>query len=298
MGKICIEPISRVEGHGKVIIVLDENGKPKEVKLSITAVRGFEQFVVGRPAEEVPRIVPRICGICQVPHHLASVKAIDDAWNVKIPKPAAKLRELMLLGNIIHSHALHFYFLAAPDFILGVNAAPEIRNIVGLAKENPDLVKKAIALRRFGQRIVDITGGKPIHPITGIPGGISKSMKEEERDELLKEIDKIIEYATESVNVVKEVTNKFMDKVKELGVIDTWYLGLLNEGKHTFYDGTLRFMSPDGNEKIDFAPQEYLDYIGEQVVPYNYSKYPFYKKAGFPDGVYRVGPLAMLNVAD
>lgn len=293
-----IEPISRVEGHGKVEIILDENGKPKNVRLHITALRGFEQFVVGRPAEEVPRIVPRICGICQAPHHLASVKAVDNAWGVEIPDTAKKLRELMLLGNMIHSHALHFFFLCAPDFILGVDASPEIRNIVGLINENPELAKKAIALRRFGQRLVDVTGGKAIHPITGVPGGVSKRMKEEERDELLKEIDTMIEYAKESVEVVKDITNKFMDKVKELGVIDTWYLGILNEGKHTFYDGTLRFLSPDGKEKVEFKPEEYLDYIGEHVVKHSYVKYPYYKKVGYPDGIYRVGPLAMLNVCD
>ncbi|WP_423792726.1 Ni/Fe hydrogenase subunit alpha [Methanocaldococcus indicus] len=293
-----IEPISRVEGHGKVEIILDENGKPKNVRLHITALRGFEQFVVGRPAEEVPRIVPRICGICQAPHHLASVKAVDNAWGVEIPDTAKKLRELMLLGNMIHSHALHFFFLCAPDFILGVDASPEIRNIVGLINENPELAKKAIALRRFGQRLVDVTGGKAIHPITGVPGGVSKRMKEEERDKLLKEIDTMIEYAKESVEVVKDITNKFMDKVKELGVIDTWYLGILNEGKHTFYDGTLRFLSPDGKEKVEFKPEEYLDYIGEHVVKHSYVKYPYYKKVGYPDGIYRVGPLAMLNVCD
>jgi F420-non-reducing hydrogenase large subunit len=298
MGKIVIEPLSRLEGHGKVTITLDENGKPKDVKLHITALRGFEQFVVGRPAEEVPRIVPRICGICQTAHHLASVKAIDAAWSVEIPETAKKLRELMLIGNMIHSHALHFYFLAAPDFVLGVDTDPAIRNVIGVIDKAPDVAKQAIALRKYGQKIVEAVGGKAIHPITGIPGGQAKRLTEEERDELLKDADQMIEYAKNGVELIKQLNEQYMDKIKTLGVIDTYYLGLVKDGKHNFYDDTLRFLSPDGKEKVDFKPAEYLDYIGEHVVPYNYVKHPYYKKVGYPDGVYRVGPLAMLNVCD
>ena len=298
MGKITIEPLSRVEGHGKVSIIVDDSGKVSDVKLHITALRGFEQFVVGRPAEEVPRIVPRICGICQTPHHLASVKAVEDAWDVEIPEPAKKLRELMQLGNMIHSHALHFYFLAAPDFVVGPDADPSVRNIVGVIDAAPDVAKKAIALRRYGQSIVEEIGGRSIHPITGIPGGQSKKFSEEKRDEFLKEIDSMIEYAKEGVELVKSLYEKYDDIVKKLGVIDTWYLGLVKDGKHEFYDGTLRFLSPDGKEKIEFKPSEYADYLGEHVVSHNYVKYPFNKKVGYPEGLYRVGPLAMLNVCD
>ncbi|AIJ05500.1 Coenzyme F420-reducing hydrogenase, alpha subunit [Methanocaldococcus bathoardescens] len=298
MGKIVIEPLSRLEGHGKVTITLDENGKPKDVKLHITALRGFEQFVVGRPAEEVPRIVPRICGICQTAHHLASVKAVDAAWGVEIPEPAKKLRELMHIGNMIHSHALHFYFLAAPDFVLGVDADPAIRNVVGVVDKAPEVVKQAIALRKFGQKIVEAIGGKAIHPVTGIPGGQAKRLTEEERDELLKEVDQMIEYAKNGVELIKQINEQYMEQIKTLGVIDTWYLGLVKDGKHNFYDGTLRFLSPDGKEKVEFKPAEYLDYIGEHVVSHSYVKYPYYKKAGYPDGIYRVGPLPMLNVCD
>ena len=296
MDKIVIEPLSRLEGHGKVTINIAE-GEP-DVKLHIVALRGFEQFVIGRPAEEVPRIVTRICGICQTPHHLAAVKAIDMAWDAKIPETAKLLRELMQLGNMIHSHALHFYFLAAPDFVLGVDADPTIRNVVGLIDKEPELAKQAIALRRFGQKIVNYVGGKPIHPITGIPGGQSKKLSEEERDELLKEIDTIIEYSKNAVEVVKSLLEKNKDMVNKLGVIDTWYLGLVNNGEHESYDGILRFLSPDGKEKVEFEAKDYLDYIGEHTVPHSYVKYPYYKKAGYPDGIYRVGPLAMLNVCD
>ena len=298
MGKIVIEPLSRLEGHGKVTITLDENGRPKDVKLHITALRGFEQFVVGRPAEEVPRIVPRICGICQTAHHLASVKAVDAAWGVEIPEPAKKLRELMHIGNMIHSHALHFYFLAAPDFVLGPDADPAIRNIVGVIDKAPEVAKQAIALRKYGQKIVEAVGGKAIHPVTGIPGGQAKRLTEEERDEILKDADQMIEYAKNGVELIKQLNEQYMDKIKTLGVIDTYYLGLVKDGKHNFYDDTLRFLSPDGKEKVDFKPAEYLDYIGEHVVPYNYVKHPYYKKVGYPDGIYRVGPLAMLNVCD
>ncbi|WP_456374283.1 F420-non-reducing hydrogenase Vhu subunit A [Methanocaldococcus sp.] len=298
MGKIVIEPLSRLEGHGKVTITLDENGNPKDVKLHITALRGFEQFVVGRPAEEVPRIVPRICGICQTPHHLASVKAVDNAWDVEIPEPAKKLRELMNIGNIIHSHALHFYFLAAPDFVLGVDADPKIRNVIGVINKAPEVAKQAIELRKFGQKIVEMIGGKAIHPVTGIPGGQAKRLTEEERDELLKDVDRMIEYAKNGVELIKKLNEQYMDLIKTLGVIDTWYLGLVKDGKHNVYDGTLRFLSPDGKEKVEFKPNEYLDYIGEHVVSYNYVKHPFYKKVGYPEGIYRVGPLSMLNVCD
>ncbi len=298
MGKIVIEPLSRLEGHGKVTITLDENGNPKDVKLHITALRGFEQFVVGRPAEEVPRIVPRICGICQTPHHLASVKAVDDAWGVEIPEPAKKLRELMNIGNIIHSHALHFYFLAAPDFVLGVDADPKIRNVIGVIDKAPEVAKQAIELRKFGQKIIEMIGGKAIHPVTGIPGGQSKRLTEEERDELLKDVDRMIEYAKNGVELIKKLNEQYMDLIKTLGVIDTWYLGLVKDGKHNVYDGTLRFLSPDGKEKVEFQPNEYLDYIGEHIVSHSYVKYPYYKKVGYPEGIYRVGPLSMLNVCD
>ncbi|HIQ32960.1 MAG TPA: Ni/Fe hydrogenase subunit alpha [Methanothermococcus okinawensis] len=298
MGKITIEPLSRLEGHGKVTIVVDDSGNPLDVKLHITAIRGFEQFVVGRPAEEVPRIVTRICGICQTPHHLASVKAVDAAWDVEIPEAAKKLRELMLLGNMIHSHALHFYYLAVPDFILGLDADPKVRNVVGLIEKSPEMVKKAIALRKFGQGIVEKVGGRPIHPVTAIPGGIAKTLSEEERDTFLKEIDTMIEYARESVELIKSINESYMDIVKSVGVIDTWYLGIVKEGKHSFYDGVLRFLSPDGSEKVEFSFSEYQDYIGEHNVPHSYVKYPYYKKVGYPEGIYRVGPLAMMNVCD
>ncbi|WP_421078479.1 F420-non-reducing hydrogenase Vhu subunit A [Methanothermococcus sp. Ax23] len=298
MGKITIEPLSRVEGHGKVTITLDESGKPKDVKLHITALRGFEQFVVGRPAEEVPRIVPRICGICQTAHHLASVKAVDAAWGAEIPSAANKLRELMHMGNMIHSHALHFYYLAAPDFVLGPDADPAVRNIVGVIDKAPEVAKKAIALRKFGQTLVEKIGGRPIHPVSGIPGGISKVLKEEERDEFLQEIDTMIEYAKDGIDLIKSLNEQYMDEVKSLGVIDTWYLGMVKDGKHNFYDDTLRFVSPDGKEKMEFKPDEYLDYIGEHTEPHTYSKYPYNKKVGYPEGLYRVGPLAMMNVCD
>ncbi|MBW9222321.1 Ni/Fe hydrogenase subunit alpha [Methanothermococcus sp. SCGC AD-155-C09] len=298
MGKVTIEPISRVEGHGKVTITLDDSGKPTDVKLHITAIRGFEQFVVGRPAEEVPRIITRICGICQTPHHLASVKAVDAAWGVEIPSAAKKLRELMLMGNMIHSHALHFYYLAAPDLVLGPDADPSIRNIVGIIDKAPEVAKKAIAMRKFGQTLIEKTGGRPIHPVTGIPGGISKNLSEEERDAFLKEIDTMIEYSKESIDLIKSLNEQYMDEIKSLGTIDTWYLGIVKDGKHNFYDGNLRFLSPDGSEKIEFMPSEYLEYIGEHTVPHSYVKYPYCKKAGYPEGIYRVGPLAMMNVCD
>jgi len=298
MGKVTIEPLSRLEGHGKVSITLDDTGKPTDVKLHITALRGFEQFVVGRPAEEVPRIVPRICGICQTPHHLASVKAVDAAWGAEVPSAAEKLRELMHLGNMMHSHALHFYYLAAPDFVLGPDSDPAARNIIGVIGAVPEVAKKAIAMRRVGQAIVETVGGRAIHPVTGVPGGVSKALSEEKRDELLNEIDEMIAYGQDGIALIKSLNEKYMDLAKTLGVIDTWYLGLVKDGKHNFYGDTLRFMSPDGKQITDFKPSEYLDNIGEHVVEHNYVKYPYNKKVGYPEGLYRVGPLGMINVCD
>ncbi len=299
MSKITIEPLSRVEGHGKVTITVDDSGVPTDVKLHITALRGFEQFVVGRPGEEVPRIVPRICGICQTPHHLSAVRAVENAWGAEVPSAATKVRELMQLGNMLHSHALHFYFLVAPDFVMGPNSDPATRNIVGVIGEAPDVAKQAIALRKFGQTLIATTGGKPIHPVTGVPGGLSKPFAEEHRDAFLAEIDTMIEYAQNGVELVKSLNEKYSKEINSLGVIDTWYLGLVNdEGKHEFYEGTLRFVSPDGKTKQEFKQEEYLDNIGEHVVEHTYVKYPYNKKVGYPDGLYRVGPLAMLNVCD
>ena len=182
--------------------------------------------------------------------------------------------------------------------MLGPDADPAVRNVIGVIDKAPEVAKKAIALRKFGQSLVEKTGGKAIHPVTAIPGGISKSLKEDERDEFLKEIDTMIEYANDGIELIKSLNEQYMDIAKSLGVIDTWYLGLVKDGKHDFYDDTLRFVSPDGKEKMEFKPSEYLDYIGEHVVSHSYVKYPYNKKVGYPDGLYRVGPLAMINVCD
>ncbi len=296
--KITIEPITRIEGHGKVTIHLDDDGNVAESRFHVVEFRGFEKFCEGRMFWEMPVITERACGICPVSHHLASAKACDDLLGVDIPPAAKKLRELMHMGQTIHSHALHFFFLAAPDFVLGPDADPAKRNIVGLIEADPELGKKAIKLRKIGQTIVDLVGGRAIHPVTAIPGGMSKPLSHEHRFILLKEIDEAIELANVAISVGKSVFEKYADIVPTFATIQTKHMGLVKDGNLELYDGELRLIDEDGNALTEFDPKDYLDHIGEHVEEWSYLKFPFYKKDGWPKGIYRVAPLARLNVAD
>jgi len=295
---ITICPVSRVEGHGKVTIHLDDNNEVVESHFHVLEFRGFEKFCEGRLMSEMPVITTRICGICPVSHHLASVKACDDVLDVDIPPAAKKLRELMHMGQMINSHSLHFFYLAAPDFLLGPSSDPAKRNIVGIIETDPELARKAIRLRQIGQNIVERVGGRPIHPVTAIPGGMSKSLSHEDRFITGKEIGEAIELAQLSVQVGKEMNEKYVDVIPRFAVIKTNYMGLVKNGNLELYDGTLRIIDETGNTLEEFDPKNYLDYIGEHVEDWSYLKFPFYKKQGFPKGVYRVAPLGRLNVAD
>ncbi len=295
---ITICPVSRVEGHGKVTIHLDDNNEVVESHFHVLEFRGFEKFCEGRLMSEMPVITTRICGICPVSHHLASVKACDDVLDVDIPPAAKKLRELMHMGQMINSHSLHFFYLAAPDFLLGPSSDPAKRNIVGMIKADPELARKAIRLRQIGQNIVERVGGRPIHPVTAIPGGMSKSMSHEDRFITGKEIGEAIELAQLSVQVGKELNEKYADLIPRFAVIKTNYMGLVKNGNLELYDGTLRIIDETGNTLEEFDPKSYPDYLGEHVEDWSYLKFPFYKKQGFPEGVYRVAPLGRLNVAD
>ncbi|MFC1729636.1 Ni/Fe hydrogenase subunit alpha [candidate division KSB1 bacterium] len=295
---ITISPVSRVEGHGKVTIHLDENNEVKESYFHVVEFRGFEQFTKGRLLSDMPVITTRICGICPVSHHLASAKACDDVLGVDIPPAAKMLRELMHMGQIINSHALHFFYLAAPDFILGPDADPAKRNIIGVIEKDPELAKKAIAFRKIGQEIVECVGGRSIHPLTAIPGGMSKPLSHEDRFMLSKKIEKAIEYAQLSLTVGKSVFEKYADLVPDFAKLDTHYMGLVKDGELELYDGYVRLIDKEGKKLEEFKSGSYLDYIGEHVEDWSYLKFPFYKKQGFPEGVYRVGPLARLNTAE
>ncbi len=295
---ITIDPVTKVEGHGKVTIHLDDNGNVAESHFHIQEFRGFEKFCEGRMAWEMPVITTRICGICPVSHHLASAKACDDLFKVEIPPAAKMLRELMHMGQIIHSHALHFFYLAAPDLLFGLDAPPEQRNVIGVLNANPDLAKKAIRLRQIGQESIEKVGGRSIHPVTAIPGGMSKPLSHEDRFTMLKDLAEALDLAQLALSVVKGVNQKFSDLFPKFASFKTKYMGLVKDGALELYDGSLRLMDEDGSIMEEFDPKNYLDYIAEHTEDWTYLKFPYHKKSGWPNGVYRVAPLGRLNVAD
>jgi len=296
--KITIEPVSRVEGHGKITIHLNENNEVEESHFHVVEFRGFEKFCEGRLLSEMPVITTRICGICPVSHHLAAAKACDDALGVKIPRSAEMLRELMHMGQIIHSHSLHFFFLAAPDFLLGPSSNPALRNVVGLINTDPELGRKAIRLRQIGQDIIDRVGGRPIHPVTAIPGGMSKPLSHEDRFNMRKDLDEALGLAQLGIKVCEEIYEKYNDMISGFAAIKTNYMGMVKDGNLELYDGNLRIIDAGGEKLEEFNPENYLDYLGEHVEDWSYVKFPYYKKSGYPDGIYRVAPLARLNVAE
>jgi len=294
---ITIEPITKIEGHAKVTIQLDDNGNVNDAKFHVMEYRGFEKFMEGRMFWELPVITPRICGICPVSHHLASVKACEDALRLDIPITAKKLRELMHMGQIIHSHSLHFFYLAAADLLFGPESDPVQRNIIGIIQANPELAKNVIKLRKYGQKIIEFIGGRPIHPVTALPGGMSKALTHEERYILSKEVDSIIAFCLNTVGLAKEFNSLYKDIISEFGTFKTKHMGLVNNGNLELYDGTLKMIDIDGNTLVEFDPRDYLDYIGEHVENDSWSKFTFYKPQGYPEGTYRVAPLSRLNVA-
>jgi coenzyme F420-reducing hydrogenase alpha subunit len=290
---IKIAPVTRVEGHGAITIHLDAHGNVADAHFHVMDFRGFERFMTNRPVEEAVHIAPRMCGICPVSHHLAAAKAGDALYNIDPPRPAKLLRELEHDYQIIHSHTLHFFYLAVPDLLLP-DADPSTRNVVTLLKKNPELVKQVIRLRQIGQNGIEAIGGRSIHPVTAIPGGMNKALTEQERDTLLKQIDEAHTLAHTLLPAVRPL----LDKVELLDEQQTGYLGLVNNGNLELYDGPLRLVDSTGKRLEEFPVKDYLKYIGEHVENYSYLKFPFYRKLGWPKGIYRVGPLARLNVAD
>ncbi|HOJ92887.1 MAG TPA: Ni/Fe hydrogenase subunit alpha [Dictyoglomaceae bacterium] len=297
--KITISPVTRIEGHARVTIHLDDDGKVQEAYLHVDQFRGFEKFSEGRHFSEMPVITERICGICPVSHHLASAKACDEIVGIDIPKTAKLLRELIHMGQIIQSHSMHFFELAGPDLILGWDADPKIRNVVGLIQANPDLALKAVKLRKFGQRIIELVAGRRIHPTFAVPGGVNAALSPEVKDEILKGIDEMIGYTQEGIKIAEDFIEKNKDLCEKFASFSSGYMGLVKEdGSLELYDGKIRFMDKDGEILKEFKGKYYLKYIGEKVEDWSYLKFPFYKPLGYPEGVYRVGPLARLNIAD
>lgn len=297
--KITISPVTRIEGHARVTIFLNDEGKVDEAYLHIDQFRGFEKFSEGRYFAEMPIITPRICGICPVSHHLASAKATDDILGVDIPRPAKLLRELIHMGQIIQSHSMHFFELAGPDLILGWDADPRIRNVAGLIQANPELALKAVKLRKFGQKIIELVAGRRIHPTFAIPGGVNQAFDPKSRDEILKGIDEMISYVEDGISIATKYIEDNKEVCDKFASFPTGYMGLVKEdGSLELYDGKIRFMDKDGNVVKDFKDKYYLKYIGERVEDWSYLKFPYYKPLGWPEGVYRVGPLGRLNVVD
>lgn len=297
--KITIEPVTRIEGHAKVTIHMNENNTVERAYMHVNEFRGFEKFCEGRLYFEMPQITARICGICPVSHHLAAAKAGDALTGQTPPRPANLLRELMHMGQIIQSHGMHFFELSGPDLLLGFDANPETRNIVGLINANPELTVKAVQLRKFGQEIVKTLGGRRIHPVFAIPGGVNKALTQQERDEILKNSGSAIDTLRIGLQIIKEWAERNMEDINKFAVFPSGYFGLTTpQNGLELYDGDVRLISREGAELERFPGADYLEYIQEHVEPWSYLKFPFYKKLGYPDGVYRVGPLGRLNLAE
>lgn len=304
---ITISPVTRIEGHAKITIQLDDDGNVQDTWVNVVELRGFEKFCLGRPAEEMPRIVTSICGVCPWSHHLASAKACDAVFGVTPPPAGAKLRDLCNSIAYCEEHILHFFFLGGPDFVMGPDADPSVRNVIGIAKANPELGKKVVRNRHLGAELLNIISGKTIHPVTAVPGGFSKPLTESERQKTLPMAQEVLEFAKFSIKFAKEnIFPKYLDAVKTLGVIKTGFMGTVApDGSLNCYDGKLRLMKPDGTY-TDFTYEKYTDYIAEKVLNWSYLKFPYAKSwgEGFsmdlnnPKGVYRTNSLARINVAD
>ena len=299
--RIVIEPVTRVEGHGKVTILLDEEGNVEQARLHIVEFRGFERFIQGRPYWELPVLVQRLCGICPVSHHLAAAKAVDRlVGGEKLTPTAEKMRLLMHHGQFFQSHALHFFHLSSPDLLFGFDADVALRNVIAVAGKYPELAVQGVMMRKYGQEIIKATAGKKIHGTGAIPGGINKNLSIGERDELLKEIEQMLEWGRSAVKIAKDYTVENLEKVAPFGSFDSNHLSIVRpDGAYDIYDGGLRANDAEGNRIFDHLDnQMYNDYIAEEVRPWSYMKFPFIKSLGPEKGWYRVGPLARVNNCD
>jgi F420-non-reducing hydrogenase large subunit len=309
--RITIDPITRLEGHGKIEIFLDDDGNVARTYFQVPELRGFEAFCVGRPAEEMPRLTPKICGVCPTTHHICSTKALDDLFKVE-PTPAAKkIRELMYSAFMLEDHTLHFFFLGGPDFVTGPSAPPSERNILGvIAKVGIDNAKRVIKIRKACRDIITLIGGRVIHPVCGLPGGVSKPLTEDNRLMILDVAREGVEFAQFALKVFSDVVLNNKDYVDliagDVYKHHTYYMGMVDKNnKVNFYDGDIRVVTPEGREFAKFRPGEYLDHIAERVEPWSYTKFTYLKEVGWkgfidgPDsGIYRVAPLARLNVSE
>jgi F420-non-reducing hydrogenase large subunit len=311
MKTVLIDPITRLEGHGKIHLFVNDDGSLANCYFQVPELRGFEQFCVGRPVEELPRITTRICGVCPDAHHMASAKAVDAVFGVTPPSAALKLRNLVYNAFYAGDHTTHFYALGGPDFVCGPDAPPAERNILGVvAKVGIDAGKKVIAQRARGQRIIEIIGGKKVHPVTALPGGMSKRVTKEEQTEMIKIGEEMVEFAKFTIQVLNDIVlaNKaYVDLIlSDTYAHKTYNMGLVDaNSKVNFYDGKVRVVGPDGKEHCKYEPKDYTQYVAEHVEPYSYLKYPYLKKIGWKgfvdgldSGVYKASPLSRLNASD
>lgn len=296
---IVIQPVTRIEGHAKISIQLDDEGQVELARFHVTEFRGFEKLCEGRPFQEMPGLMSRTCGICPVSHVLASSKAGDMLLGVEIPAAAEKQRRLLNYAQILQSHALSFFHLSSPDFLMGMDAPPAERNIFGLLQQEADFVRRGIRLRQFGQRVIELVGGKKVHPGWSGPGGVHHRFTSEQRDEILGWIPEATESVSLALDRWKGLIEGFQPEMEFMGNFPSLFLGTVNEhGSLEYYDGLIRIVDGRGNsiaEKLD--PKRYFTYLGEASEDYSYVKFPYYQPFGYPQGHYRVGPLARMNVA-
>ena len=300
MKRITIEPVSRIEGHAKITIQLDDSGRVAKTEFHVTQVRGFEKFAEGRPFYEMPGITARICGICPISHLLASAKACDSIMAVRIPPAARKLRELIHCAQIVQSHALSFFYLSAPDFLLGMDSDPATRNVLGVIAAHPELARDGIELRKFGLLIIEGLAQERVHPSWIVPGGVATPMSTSTRDRILSELPRATEIAEKTLRFFKLALEKYKEEVDNFGSFPTMYAGQVDSrGNLQLYDGGLRFRGADGQIIENAIPAEdYSQFIGEESIRESYLKAPYFKPLGYPAGLYRVGALGRLNVAD
>lgn len=298
--KIVIEPVTRIEGHAKITIFRDDNGSVRDARFHVTQYRGFEKFAEGRPFHEMPSLTARTCGICPVSHLIASSKTCDELMAVRIPPTGVKLRRIMNLAQFVQSHALSFFHLSSPDFLLGMDVEPAKRNIFGLLQENPKVARDGIRLRQIGQSIIELLGNKRIHPAWVVAGGVSDPLTVEHRDEILGMIPEGLQIIDRALSMFKHMMDDFTSEIQTFANFPSMFVGIINDrGEPDFYDGHIRIVDAEGKivaDKIDAS--SYQEYIGESVEPWTYLKFPYYKASGYPDGIYRVGPLARMNIAD
>ncbi|TFH35944.1 MAG: Ni/Fe hydrogenase subunit alpha [Anaerolineales bacterium] len=311
MNRISIDPITRLEGHGKIDIFLNDEGEVANAYLSVPELRGFEQFCVGRPAEDMPNLTNRICGVCPEAHHMAATKALDALFHVDPPPTAKKLREMFYSIFYATDHTTHFYALGGPDFVMGPNAPVAERNILGvIAKVGMDIAGKVLKMRRDGHHLIKMMGGRPVHPNWGLPGGVSRGITEEQRKEIEALGRDAIEFAQFSLQLFNDIVLGNSDYVNlimnEAYIHKTYNMGMVDENNHiNFYDGMIRVVGPDGKEHAKYHAKDYQEYVAEHVEPWSYLKFPYLKKIGWKgfidgidSGVYKATPLSRLNAAD